>query len=279
MADLSGKSLDLLQVSVVIPCFRCAGTIERAVSSAVNQSHPPLEVILVDDASDDSTPAILDGLSERYAGRGLRVIRLPANAGPSVARNVGWNVARGDLVAFLDADDLWHGEKLARQVVFMQAHPEIALCAHEAGILAADALPPADAKMHGSKKIAARDLLFSNRFITPSVVVRRALPLRFRHGRRHMEDHLLWMEIALAGYEIAKLDAVLAWTFKPAFGASGLSAAMWKMEQSELDNYRLLWRAGYLPLIAMLSLCAYSLLKFARRLLILSCRKMRARLP
>src|SRR5262245_28003536 len=96
-------------VSVVIPAYQAASTIERSVASAIGQSRPPEQVIVVDDASTDDT----SGLVERAFGRRVQVYRLPENVGAGAARNFGIGKASGKYVAFLDADDEWHPEKLA----------------------------------------------------------------------------------------------------------------------------------------------------------------------
>ncbi|HEY3188694.1 MAG TPA: glycosyltransferase family A protein, partial [Solirubrobacteraceae bacterium] len=86
-------------MSIIVPCHNGARFLADALDSALAQTHPAIEVIVVDDGSTDDTPAIL----ARYAGR-VRALR-QQNRGPSAARNVALAVAPGDYVAFLDADD------------------------------------------------------------------------------------------------------------------------------------------------------------------------------
>lgn len=81
-----------------------------------------------------------------------------------------------------------------------------------------------------------------------------------------MEDHLLWMEIALHGYAVTCLDARLAVQHKAPFGEGGLSAQLWSMERADLNNYLLLHRSGKLSMPWLLVLWLWSLAKFARRL-------------
>ena len=106
-------------VSVVIPTFNRAHLIEQALDSVLNQTFRDVEVIVVDDGSTDDTDAVLD----RYAGR-LRVLHQD-NQGPSAARNHGMATARGTYIALQDSDDLWVPDKLADQVRFLDAHPEV----------------------------------------------------------------------------------------------------------------------------------------------------------
>jgi teichuronic acid biosynthesis glycosyltransferase TuaG len=252
-------------VSVVVPCYRARETVVRAVASVAGQTAQPLEVLLVDDGSTDGTAQVLESLR---AGS-IRVIRLEPNAGPASARNAGWDAAKGDYVAFLDADDSWHPRKLEIQTRFMLEHPEFALCAHrhviggEFGTLAEGA---------PYIEVSAGALLLSNRFVTPSVMLRRSLSARFRPGQRHMEDHLLWMQLALGGQRIARLELPLASLYKPQFGAGGQSGALREMEVAELANYRLLRDEGRIGAAACAALRLWSGTKYLRRLALVALR-------
>jgi len=99
-------------VSVVIPTYNRGLFISQTVESVLAQTFRDLEVIVVDDGSTDGT---VDLLAAQFNQR-IRVERLPHNQGCSTARNVGWAMARGQFVAFLDSDDLWMPEKLTRQM-------------------------------------------------------------------------------------------------------------------------------------------------------------------
>jgi glycosyltransferase involved in cell wall biosynthesis len=101
-------------VSVIIPTYNRAKTIERAVNSALAQTWKHLEVIVVDDGSTDNT----DELLEAYGSR-IRVIR-QKNGGPSAAKNTGIRAATGEIISFLDSDDSWLPPKTERQVNLLQ---------------------------------------------------------------------------------------------------------------------------------------------------------------
>jgi glycosyltransferase involved in cell wall biosynthesis len=108
-------------VSVVIPAYNNARFVLEAVDSALAQTLAPLEVIVVDDGSTDDTTAALEPRSER-----IRLIR-QENGGVAAARNTGIRSARGTLIAFLDADDVWLPEKLERQAPLHERDPRIGL--------------------------------------------------------------------------------------------------------------------------------------------------------
>lgn len=87
-----------------------------------------------------------------------------------------------------------------------------------------------------------------------------------------MEDHFFLMEVSAAGLKLAKADAQLAYIFKPIFGESGLSADLMRMQHSELENYSLMQRAGYLSKGFAVVLKGYSWLKFFRRVALVKSR-------
>lgn len=254
-----------MTVSAVIPCYRCAATIRRAALSVASQTARPLELILVDDGSGDDTSRVLHQLREELGSDWTRIATLPANAGAASARNAGWDCARGDYVAFLDADDSWLPHKLERQLAFMRAHPEFALSGHLAHY--GEDVRAGDARCTGRfRELSRLSVLLKNPMVTPSFVVRRDAALRFAPGARHMEDHRLLQEALFSGLRVARLEEVLALIHKAPYGAAGLSAQLWPMEQGELENYRALRRAGRIGVPAHALLSAISLAKFCRRL-------------
>jgi glycosyltransferase involved in cell wall biosynthesis len=112
-------------VSVVIPTYNKAQTIEATVKSVLRQTYPSVEIILVDNGSTDSTREIISGLAKSVVG--LRVINPAENLGPSNARNIGIRDSSGRYIFLLDGDDLFHPNKIELQVAFMQANPDYAL--------------------------------------------------------------------------------------------------------------------------------------------------------
>lgn len=106
-------------ISVIIPAFDCEAFLAEAVESVRAQSHQPVEIIIVDDGSTDATPAVIQSL-----GTDIRSARQP-NLGPAAARNLGLEIARGEFIAFLDADDLWTDGKLRSQLDRLIEDPEM----------------------------------------------------------------------------------------------------------------------------------------------------------
>lgn len=123
-------------VSVVIPAYNAARTIQPTLRSVLGQTVDDLEVIVVDDGSTDDTAGAVNTLADPR----LRVLRQD-NAGHAAARNTGIGEARGKWVAFLDADDLWLPNKLERQLAELRANPHIRAL-HAGAVHVDDALRP-----------------------------------------------------------------------------------------------------------------------------------------
>lgn len=109
-------------VSCIIPVYNGERFVGEAIASVLAQSHQPVEVIVVDDGSTDATADVV-----RAFGSSVQYIPQP-NAGPPAARNVGIRAARGEFIGFLDADDRWLPDKVARQLARFDAEPELGCC-------------------------------------------------------------------------------------------------------------------------------------------------------
>ncbi len=107
-----------MKLSVIIPVFNSERTVGAAIDSVLSQSIPPDEVLIMDDGSTDGTPSIL-----RSYGSRVRVFR-QENGGVASGRNFLLKQAQGNLIAFLDADDLWHPEYLAIQQKLFERYPD-----------------------------------------------------------------------------------------------------------------------------------------------------------
>jgi|GEM_PF-431551 len=111
----------LPKVSVVIPVYNQAEFVGDAICSVLSQTFANFEVLVVDDGSSDDIAGVLS----RFHDERIRLLRHGRNRGLPAARNTGMRAARGELIALLDADDLFHPDKLQVHVDYMEAHPEI----------------------------------------------------------------------------------------------------------------------------------------------------------
>jgi len=109
-------------ISCVVPVYNCERFLSEALDSILAQTYRPLEIIVADDGSSDGTAAVARSYGDQIHYLWQR------NAGPWSARNLGLSAVRGEFVGFLDADDLWHSEKLERQSARFRGRPELDLC-------------------------------------------------------------------------------------------------------------------------------------------------------
>jgi glycosyltransferase involved in cell wall biosynthesis len=252
-------------VSVVIPFYNDSETIRRAAFSAFDQECPPEEVIIVNDGSASARSGpILQELTESFNGR-CSVITLTENGGPAKARNAGWDAARHDYVAFLDADDAWHRSKLRIQMGIMQRDTAITLSAHHRGVQ--ESLSEPQSKVP-EQPLSFESMLFRNKVPTASVVIRRDLPHRFDENLRYCEDYDLWLRILAEGNTGVFVPLSLATAFKRTFGDSGLSSKLFAMESAQTNVYRNLRLSGSISSSKYAVLIAWSRLRFGRRLAI-----------
>jgi glycosyltransferase involved in cell wall biosynthesis len=176
-------------VSVVIPAWNCAAFLGEAIASVLVQEGGPVEAVVVDDGSTDETAAVAAGFGEP-----VRVLR-QAHAGSSAARNRGVAAARGGLLAFLDADDVWPPGKLSLQRAALDADPTL-------DMVFGHAVEFNDA---GEEALPAPALL------GPASLIRMASFLRVGPFREDLRagDFIDWMARARElGLRLAVLDAV-----------------------------------------------------------------------
>lgn len=262
-------------VSVIIPCFRCERTIARAVESVIGQTLSPMEILLIEDYSGDqgNTLDALYSLQQKYKDGAIKVIPLDRNSGAAVARNRGWDEAAQPYIAFLDADDAWHPRKLEIQYKWLEAHPEVAFCGHLIEVVSSISKIGKPIGAISFRKIKRNEWLFSCRFSTISVMMRRDLPFRFTLGKRYAEDYLLWLRIALNGHDAWRLEVPLAFCFKPLYGSGGLTNNLWEAEIGVLDTYKRICQDELISYVSYYGLALFSLLKYLRRMVLVYFRR------
>ena len=259
-------------VSVVIPCFNSARTLERAVASVAAQTFAPAEVIIVDDASRDGTADRARSLAREYPRLNVSLVELPVNVGAGAARNAGWDRATNTYVAFLDADDAWHPHKLEIQHGIMTASPQCALSGHLYRVDRSGSLGETDTVAPRTVPVSLRNLLVRNAFSTPSVMLRRDVTERFHPDPAVSDDYLLWMRIVASHGPAILIELPLTTLFKDAYGDSGLSASTHAMQRREISAFRHLRREGRISRATWMIASAWSVLKYLRRIVLLAVR-------
>jgi teichuronic acid biosynthesis glycosyltransferase TuaG len=214
------------RVSVIMPVYNAGAWLRRSVDSVLEQSHADLELIAIDDGSHDDSLAILDAYAR--SDTRVRVLRQPCNGGVAAARNAGIAAARGDYVAFLDADDWWHVSKLEKQLASMRASGAmISYAAYwrvaEDGRVLSQVTPPA--------RVNWRQMLASNVIGNLTGIYARQLgDVPFR--RMGHEDYVFWLEQVRRAGEAVRVESAepLAWYLvrDGSLSSNKLRAAGWQ---------------------------------------------------
>jgi glycosyltransferase involved in cell wall biosynthesis len=202
-------------ITAVVPAYNASGFISRAIRSALDQTVPPDQVIVVDDGSADDTADVAGSFP-------VQVIR-QKNGGPAAARNAAIRAASSEWIAFLDADDAWHPDKIERQIPCL-GDPQL-------GVLSAWSRWPAG-------PVDFESLWAVNKITTSSAVVRKAAiedAGYFDEDRQliSVEDYNLWLRIAAKQWSLYNTAEDLV-AYTPAPGS--LSGQIEKMALAELRN-------------------------------------------
>ena len=202
-------------VTVVVPCYNAAPFLRATLDSALKQSHAPFEVLVIDDGSTDQSAAI----AASY-GPPVRVIS-QANQGESVARNRGIEVARGNWIAFLDADDIWLPEKLERQLA--AAEPDVACIHTNFRPFGTNRHVRDVSKIPAAKRYTLERFFLGRSPIRPStVMVPKWLPARFPTWTRFAEDIIYFVDVCRLGKVVLLKDFLTEVRYHPASQSAGL---------------------------------------------------------
>ncbi|NIV30517.1 MAG: glycosyltransferase, partial [Anaerolineae bacterium] len=195
------------KASVVIPTYNQARFIAAAVESALAQTCPDVEIIVVDDGSTDDTQAVLSDYRDT-----VHTI-YQQNRGLAGARNTGFLASRGDYLLFLDSDDLMHPDKLAAHVALLEAEPDFGLVYSAWQQISADGTEIlGEVRPHRQGQLLKELLLRQFFFFASAAVVRRECMERvglFDESLRWNEDADMWLRLARAGHAFGYIDRPL----------------------------------------------------------------------
>ena len=225
-------------VSVVMPVYNAEAWLQRSIDSVLQQTHPWLELITVDDGSSDGSWDILQAQAALDAR--IRPIRLQQNAGVAAARNAGIAAASGSYIAFLDSDDWWHPSKLEWQLAQMiQAGVQVSYGPYDRVTAQGRLL----SQVRPRPAVDYRDMLKSNHIGHLTGMYARSLGATGFQRVGH-EDYVFWLELVRrAGRAICiSAPAPLAWYLvrDGSVSANKLRAAAWQWR-----IYRRIERLGW----------------------------------
>jgi teichuronic acid biosynthesis glycosyltransferase TuaG len=190
-------------VSIITPAYRAAAVIGETIASVRGQTHQNWEMLIAEDCGPDETRDLVRGWQAKDDR--IRLIALDRNGGPSAARNAALREARGRWLAFLDSDDLWLPEKLARQLAFHKAMPGAKLSFTGFRRISADggrtghyiAVPP---------RLDYRGLLANTAIATSTVIADREQTGAFEMKKTYYDDFACWLALLKPGGIAAGLD-------------------------------------------------------------------------
>jgi glycosyltransferase involved in cell wall biosynthesis len=195
-------------LTIIVPTYNRLPYLKNAINSVFHQVYRRFQLIVVDDGSTDGTEDYVHSLNNQ---ENLRYLRIPHCGMPGKVRNAGVRLTTGEYLAFLDSDDRWKPEKLARQITYFEEHPEIQIChSREVWQRGEKIVSQAGQKHKRSGKIFVDAL--KKCIIGPStVMMRRELFEEFGGFREDLEiaeDYELWLRIT-ARYPVGYIDEPL----------------------------------------------------------------------
>ena len=227
-------SLATSDVSVIIPYYNREQFIDEAVQSVLAQTLKPLEIIIVNDSSRESSRRHLD----RYAET-CKIVDLTTNVGLAGARNAGIRVAQGQFIALLDDDDIWLPNKLEEQRRYLEEHPDCS--AVHCSVRAFFSNKPDEVwTFFGTGPMTLAQALTYHRWVIPSTLMVRTCVMRALKGFdvsfRECEDRDFMIRCAAAGYRIEGIAEPLV-RFRR-IGDDRLSEHRWRMYRVHI---RVVW--------------------------------------
>lgn len=249
-----------LTYTVIIPCYNCSSTIERAFQSVIQQTYKPKKIIVVDDGSTDGTSIILKMLVYQHSDFEVELYINHQNRGPSYSRNLGLKNSQTNLVAFLDADDEWILDKMAIQIDSIKKH--------EFDLIGTGYFVDNEATLSETKvrTITLTSILFSNQLLTPTLLIKSSVIREwFPEDQKYSEDLRFILKLMSSGAKAGLITKPLVRLGKKPYVTSGLSADLVKMELGEIKT--LLSMFKYKPILVVLAI-SFSGLKFLRRVFI-----------
>jgi glycosyltransferase involved in cell wall biosynthesis len=192
------------KITVLMPVYNCELYVKTAVESILNQSYIDFELLIIDDASTDATVSII----KKFDDSRIQLIKKPVNSGYTNSLNFGLKIAKGKYIARMDGDDISYPERFAKQIAYLETHPEMVFCGTTYKIVGNDkriTLP----ENHEDIKIG---LLWGNCILHPSVMIRKKIlddySIAYDVSKEPAEDYDMWVRLLSLG-KLYNLQEVL----------------------------------------------------------------------
>lgn len=228
-------SRDFGLVSVIMAAYNAEKTIEQSINSVLNQTYPAVELLVVDDYSQDRTVKLVENIMAR--DNRVRLIYNKENSGVSYTRKHGLEEAKGAWIAILDSDDIWAPEKLEKQII-LQKKMNADLLFTGSAFMDSDG-QPIDWYLHAPSEVTYRHLLKQNVLSNSSSLVRKELYEKYYAvGDGMHEDFAVWLGILKEGKKAYGVDEPLL-TYRIA--KSSKSGNKIKAAKMNWNTYRIHW--------------------------------------
>lgn len=252
-------------VSIIVPNYNGMKTLSDMFLSVLTQTFSNWELIIIDDGSSDQSTHLIEQYIQN--DQRIKLIKMIHNSGPAKARNTGIKEARGKYIAFLDADDMWHPQKLEIVLSAMEKY-NLKILGHEFSL-------KKNFNMVFNTTITQENLiqksfwnlLLKNFAVTPSIIVTKDNCLLFDESMHYAEDHELWLRMAFY-YKVYFLDMPLVALGRQPLSTGGLSSNKFAMRLGEMKMYLKLFKLKKAFIFIIPFLLIVSLLKHIVRLCI-----------
>lgn len=230
-----------LKISVIIPTWNRASTIEKAIRSALNQTYQPDEVLVCDDGSTDKTKEIVCSIGDTR----VKWLEGERSGRPSIPRNRGIKIAKGKWLAFLDSDDYWHPQKLEKQLKIALEKKTLAICCN-ANIINNRQKFLGKLIKWDKPILTFNDLMKTNYVICSSVLLHKSLIQKCKgfpedEELKAIEDYAFWLRVATQTNFIYLNQALLDYTDEPKTSIRKPNEGFYEQKKRVLGNF-LKWK-------------------------------------
>lgn len=252
-------------ISVIIPVYNAEGTIGAALHSIKIQTEGNFEIIIVNDGSTDNSLEAIYDFKKSNSHLDIIVIDKP-HEGVAATRNTGLQIASGNLIAFLDADDEWHPEKTIKQLSILKENPG-------AGLIGCHFKPLKNKKpLCRISHITTKEMMYKNFFQTSTVLMHRKVFATvgfFENTLMCGEERNYFLRVSKNFACVLVNENLINYgNGKRGFGQSGLSGNLIQMEIGEIKNLIYAYKVMNMPFMTCCNAIIFSLAKFMRRVFI-----------
>jgi glycosyltransferase involved in cell wall biosynthesis len=235
-------------VTVLLPCYNAELYIEEAVRSIMNQTYSNLEILIIDDCSTDSSHEIVSRLA--IEDERIRIIKNEKNLKLIKTLNKGLDLARGDYIARMDADDVSLPERIEKQINYMLSNPEVDLCGTNYTMINAEGNIIGTSNYPLTNLDIKLNLLFYNPFAHPTVLFKRDFVNKigkYKENFINAEDYELWLRVALNGVMSNIQDKLLLYRWH----GNNISLIGGKKQNLESVSLAIMENTGILRMISL----------------------------